>query len=480
MTSNQMLRILWVRRRLFVRIFLGTVLPIMIISLIWPKSYQGQTSVVVGSKAINIVSGAQEQQSAQLLTSVIATQMDVIASRAVSLKVVDAIKLADLTEFKEKFESDTSGAGSIREWIADYLLKKRLGVTPSKDSSVITITTSARTPQLAADMANAFAAAYIQENLELKAYPARRQAAWFADQLVGLRIALQTAQARLSEHQRTQSVVGTNDQMDIENAKLAEISNQLVTAQTAMYDSQTRLKQLGQAMQRNQVQELPDILGNPLLQSVKGELTRAESNLADVDERFGRNHPQYLSAAAQVESLKRKLAAEISNVKGAINQSAQISTRQVSELQRALAEQRDHILGFKGQHDQLAIFKGEVDNAQKTYDDAFQRASVVKLEGQLDQSDLAVLSVASAPLRASQPKLLLNLVIAIILGTMFGTAAALLLELVSPRVRSSMDLNEISGVKVIAEIPRLVPSTKRNLLWRSPAVFLPRKQSVDT
>src|SRR5262249_53263797 len=159
---------------------------------------------------------------------------------------------------------------------------------------------------------------------------------------------------------------------------------QLLSAQATMYDRQNRLKQMNQALERGEVMELPDLLGNGLLQELKAQLVQAESNLAQLAERFGKRHPQYVSAAAQAAALREKLAAEIDIARGAISQSAQISVRQEGELRTAMAKQRDRILTLKHERDELDVLRHEVEDKQRAYDASLQRSSQVRLESQLD------------------------------------------------------------------------------------------------
>ena len=112
-----MLIILRARSRMIAWIFFGIVSVGIVATVLWPKSYFAQTSVVIDSRSTNPVTGAAEP-STQLLTSVVATQMDVIASRAVALKVVDNLHLTALPVFIEKYSRDSSYYGPIREWIA--------------------------------------------------------------------------------------------------------------------------------------------------------------------------------------------------------------------------------------------------------------------------------------------------------------------------------------------------------------------------
>lgn len=458
MTLRQLLQVLWGRRSLLVLVFLLTVGLGALVILIWPRTYKGEVSVVVDSKTSDPVSG--QEQAAELLASTMGTQIDIITSHNVALKVVDKLKLANIPEFQERFRESTGGLGSIRDWLADRL-GKFLEIQPSRDSHVINIDVYFPDANLAADLANAFGDAYIQTSLELKMDPSRRQATWFEDQLLGLRKSLQDAQAKLSDFQRAKNVSGTNEQMDIENARLAELSNQLLAAQSAMYDRQNRLKQMNQALQRGEIKELPDILGNGLLQELKSQLVQSESNLAQLGERYGKKHPQYISAAAHTAALRDKLTAEINTARGSITQAAEISNRQVSELQTAMARQRDRLLHMKSERDQLDVLKHEVEDRQRAYDAGLQRAAQVRLESQLDQSNIAVLNPAFPPLSPARPRVLLISALSMVLGVIFAISAAITREVADRRVRSIVDLSELAGVPVLAEIPQAVFTRKQ-------------------
>ncbi len=451
MTLKQMLQVLWARQRLFWLIAGSIVALVVLVSLILPKTYVAQVSVVVDSKSTDPVSGMEK--ASDLMPSNIATQTDVITSHNVALKVVDRLRLYNNQELREKYQEVSEGAGSIKDWIADQLLRN-VEVKPSRESHVIDVEVAAGDPAEAAEIANALADAYIQTSLELKMEPARRQTAWFQEQLQGLRKSLETAQGRLSDYQRTHNVVGTNEQIDIENGRLAEMSTQLLAAQGAMYEARTHQKQMQIASQQDRLKALPDVMANPLLQGMKADLARAEGKLAETGERYGRNHPEYVSAAAEVRALQAKLSAEIETATRAIEQTAQQSAAQVAELTRALDTQRDHILQLKRQRDEVDLLRREVDSSQRVYDAALQRATQVRLESQLDQSNIAILNPAVVPIKAARPRLVLNTLVAIVGGSLIAAASVLIVESMDRRVRTSGDLVEIAGVVVLAEVPR--------------------------
>lgn len=468
MTLSQLIRILKARQRLTWRVLACTVLVVLVVTLIMPDKYVGEAAVVVDTKGVDPVTGAV--MPLQPVPSNVATQIDVITSHAVAAKVVDRLRLTQDPAYQQKYYNATHElffTGDwlpARDWIADKLLEK-VDIDPAKDSNVITITFGNPDPVFAAAVANAFAEAYIQTNLELTADPASRQALWFKNQLQELRAVVEAAQQRLADYQRKVGVIASDgQQLDVENAKLQDIATQLVTAQTSMYDADTRLAQMNRALERNELTELPDVLGDTVLQALKGDLSRAESNLAEVAARFDHNHPQYQSAKAQVVAIEGKINAEINTAKGAIAQTAQIARRRAQELQTALDQQKGRILELKREHNQLDVLAKDVDTAQKAYDTTSQRATDVHMQGQLQQTDVAFLSAAVPPLHPSRPKVVLYLAIGVVLGLLLGATAALRAEVQDRRIWCGTDLPDLCDISLLGELPAPgAPATRR--LW---------------
>ena len=317
--------------------------------------------------------------------------------------MVDRYRLADSRALQEEFHTRAQGGGELREWLADRLLAN-LEVELSRNSNVFHVAYAASEAGDAALVANALAEAYIQTTIELKLDPAKRQSRWFDEQLLGLRGKLEEAQSRLADFQRKNALVTTDGRLDVETARLAGIATEALAAQTAAADAQTRRAQMKLALEKGRTAELPDILGNNLLQSMKADLTRAESKLAEVSERYGASHPNYVSAAAEVNSLRQRLAAELGTARGSIEQTAQIAEQRAAEMEKSLEEQKQRILELRRVNDERDVLSREVESAQRAYEAATQRASAVRLESQLDQSTVAVLVPATRPLTPARPR----------------------------------------------------------------------------
>jgi capsular polysaccharide biosynthesis protein len=149
------------------------------VSFLLPPRYRSETTIVIDYKGMDPVSGST--QPAQALPGYLATQIDIIQSHRVALRVVRKLKLADNPVAKQQWMEATAGKGNTEDWLSDLLLDK-LDVVPTRDSSVIAVQYTSQDPQFAAIIADSFAKAYIETNLELRVAPARESIILATDQ----------------------------------------------------------------------------------------------------------------------------------------------------------------------------------------------------------------------------------------------------------------------------------------------------------
>lgn len=191
-----------------------------------PQRYASTTSLLINYGADNPFD--DERLPAQLADSHLATQVDIIRSRHVALRVVEQLGMA----------SDPDSADST----ATRLLRN-LDVEPARESRLVQITFESNSSAQSARVANAFAEAYLATTQELAVAPANRNAALLDVQLDRMRERVAEAQSRLTTFQQQKGIVALDERLDTETTRLNELTNQLVEAQARTYD--VRSRQLG-------------------------------------------------------------------------------------------------------------------------------------------------------------------------------------------------------------------------------------------
>ncbi len=452
MSFKHFLLVLRARWLVAAGIFCAVVIAVMGFTLLQPSQYTASASVVVDAKTDPI---AGVVYSAEVTTGYIATQVDIISSERVAQRVVKILKLDQVPEFITQWREATDGRGDMIVWLGKKL-QKRLVVTPSRDSSVIDIAVEWTDRKSAATLANAFAQAYFDTSVELKVDPAKQYAAWFDERSRALRADLEAKQKRLTDFQREKGIVATDGRLDIENARLTELSSQLVAMQALRQDSQSRQRQAS----GGGYDSLPEVLQSSVIGALKADLSREEAKLQDIASSLGKNHPDYQTTAAEVAGLRQRIERESVKIAAALGSTTQINLRRESEIRAALEAQKQRMLELTHIHDEAAVLQNDVLTAQRNLDAVTQRLAQSSLESQTQQTNISLLTPAVEPMYRSSPKLTINLLVSFLLGTVLGVGAVLVLESTDRRVREGAELIQMLGVPLLGKIPRIGPNTR--------------------
>ncbi len=442
MTFQQILLILRARWLVIVGVFALTVSAITGVTLVLPKTYSATASVVVDVKSPDLLTGLTSPQLVS--TGVMATQMDIIRSLRVAKEVVSLLKLDQNPDVITMWRDSTGSKGVLSDWLASSLQTK-LEVLPSRESSVVNITFSGNTPEYAAAVANAFAQAYINVSLGLRVGPARQYASFFEQQGKVALDRLETAQRALSDYQKASGITALDDRLDFESAKLNETSAQLTVLQGIATDSRSK---------RNSARTdtVAEVMQSQLVNQLKADIARLEGKINESSINLGSAHPLTRSQEAELATLRGKLDAEIRKIGASINTSDDINRQREGQLQAALAAQKSRVLQLNQQRDQLNVLKRNLDSSQRAYDQLLARADQTTIESQVNQANISVLNTATPPPSASKPKVFVNILLSVFLGTVLGVGIAFILELFNRRVRSTQELIDVLDMPLLGQV----------------------------
>jgi chain length determinant protein EpsF len=437
MTFRRMLAILLARKGLAAALLLLTLVVVMGITFALDKQYTATASVVADGRP-DPLSNAISPSSFGL--GFIATQADVLNSDRVMFKVIRALKLTENPDVRAQFQREEGGKGNIEVWLAESF-RKRVEISPSRESNVISVSFSAQAPEFAAGMANAIVQAYIETTLELKVNPARQYAAFFEQRSTEARRALEAAQAKLSAFEKEHELLASDQRLDIETARLAELSSQLVQLQALSAESSSR-----RVAARSEGDRLQEVLNNPVIAGLKSDMARQQARLQELSARLGTAHPQVKEIQALIAELRQRVDAETSRVSASVGSQNDIQLRRDASVRAELDAQRAKVMRLKGLRDQGQVLTREVESAQRTFDAVIGRASTSSLEGQMTQSNISILQIAVPPNEPSSPRVGLNLILGILLGLLLAFIGVLLAEVMDARVRTAEDAVEVLDV----------------------------------
>lgn len=459
MTFEQFYCILKAHRRLAWIVF-GLILTLAILhGKFWPKSYVATATVVVDMKA-DPVTGLSST-GLQQPDAVLATQTSIIKSDHVARQVVKDLNLMQSEETLAKWQKETKGKGSFEDWLGKTLIRG-LNVKPAKDSTVLEIDYEAVDPAFAAVLANSFAKAYLGTLVQLRTDPARQYAGFFEERAAAARKRLEEAQQTLAEAQKAQGILLTDERLDQETVRLNELGAQLSGIRAMRVESTSRREVAESGPERT-----AEVSTNGVVMQHKADLARLQASLAELQTNLGDNHPQVIQMKASIEQHRARLREEIAKVASVVKGNDTVLREREGAARASYEEQRSKILEMKEKRNQLALLEQEVANAQRIYESISLRQSQSSLEGSSQQSNSYLLSPAVEPPDHAFPRMGMNIIMALSMGTVLTLFLTLAAELLDRRVRTSTDIMQALDLPVIGVLAQPGPrklSLPRRLL----------------
>jgi succinoglycan biosynthesis transport protein ExoP len=414
----------------------------VVYTLLAPKMYTATATLVIDIKPDPVAAMLYGGAASPAMMN---TQVEVLKSDRVALRVVRNLKLTEVPEIRKLWEKASRGDGTIEDWLVEFMLRNLDVQVVRAGSNVVNVAYKGTEPQFVATLANAFVQAYLETAVELRVDPAREYSGFFSKQVDDARAALEAAQQHLSKFQQAQGIIATDERFDVEMNRLNMLSQQLVSMQAVSSESTSRAAAAGDT--------LSEVVNNPLLSTLKADVNRAEAKVQELNSRYGNQHPQVVEARATLAELKTRLAAETRNVTGSVSTSARIDRAREGQVRASLEEQRAKVLRMKEVRDQGSVLARDVENAQRSYDLLLNRFNQSNLESQNRQSNASMLARATPPAAPSSPKKAANLLIGFFFGIAVGLGVAFALEQLDKRIRVPSDAVHALGLPVIGIMP---------------------------
>tara|TARA_B100000029_G_scaffold179178_4_gene176713 strand:+ start:36836 stop:38956 length:2121 start_codon:yes stop_codon:yes gene_type:complete len=369
------------------------------------------------------------------------TQYELLESRFMASRVVEAGNLTRNQEFLEAFE--LADGEDIAQREIEELLLNQISVQDITQSSLVDIVFSSPSARVSASIANLWAAEFISANYD-KRFGANVEAREYLQSQIGeLREVLSRSEKELVDYANENEILilennGTGG--DSGTASQTLIATDLAALNAALADAVTERISAEAAVASN------DLVGDGQNAQVNSALAVAEAELSTLRERFGEGYAPLREKEAEVQSLRNALRSKATEAL----QSARLREQ---ELRAQLEEAKSRFLGQQNQGIQYGILKREVETNRSLYDALLQRFKELEASG-AGQNNIKLIDEAAVPERPASPSLLNNLLISLIAGLGLAFCLVYLRVVLSQTLRSSDDITARLNLPVLATIPK--------------------------
>lgn len=444
----------------------------LIVTLLMTPKYTA-TSIIEISRDSSQVTNFQsiERETSVADQEFYQTQYGLLESRSLSERVATQLRLVDDPKFFSLFgikSEDTAfrqangryaaQGRATRLRISGEVLRAHLDIQPTRMSRLVNISFTSADGAFSTRVANAWADAFIQINLERKV-----QATSYGRNLLQRELAL--VKERLDESQRqlvgyasAQRIInlpgqananGTTSERSIVADELSGLSTALTQATADRITAEARYQQRGRGGASSEA------LQNQAINSLRQRRAELASEYERLMVQFEPGYPQARAIKSQMDQLDRSIVREEGRVSGSL----EADYRQALERERSLGARVEQLkssfLDLRRRSIQYNIFQQEVDTNRVLYDGLLQRFKEIGVAGGVGINNISVVDPADIPQKPSSPRLLLNLVIALLAGLGLGVAIALGLEQIDEAIEDPGEVERRLGLPLLGSVPKV-------------------------
>jgi capsular exopolysaccharide synthesis family protein len=482
------LRKLWRRRKLIAAttILIGGTAAFVAWSL--PPYYVAEARVLVGVDSPRVLNVEAIITDVSPDAERVANEGFVMQSRTLAKTVIDKLGLADNAQFNPDLAAPSfwARATSLRTYLPagvagwlDHLHKappaaasdkalsardnrlidvflSHIDVSLLGRSHVLSVKADARDPDMAALVANTLADSYIDYQRRDKIATMDRVDKFLLGRVSELRDQVRKSDQAVEDYRRSHGLYKSGGS-GVTAQQLAELNSQLLAAQTAKAEAESRLQEAREVSKGGigGSESVPEVLKSPLIASLKEQEADAERKAAQLSASYGAKHPLMANANAEVGNARAKVAAEIAKTIDGLAREA----RAADARYKALSANFDQLKSQMGQvNDQsigLEALERDATVNRNLLEAMLNRAKQSSGAAEMLQANAKLVSPAAPSEAPSYPPKSLIAFLGLVGGLMVGSAIALMREGGDHTFRRADQIEGMIGLPVMAMVPQL-------------------------
>lgn len=483
------LGLVFVRRQYLVIIFttvLASAASLIYLRLV-PPAYTAQVQVLFENPRAQFLQKQSLLSEPVVDVTQIETQLQIIKSQATAAAVINQLKLTNHPDFRETRPLPSWLLGWLRRWrsnpseaaqsapseqpseatMASFL--DRLSAARVGYSRVIEINFTSSDPALAAEIANAIAKAYINDQLEAKFEASRTATSWLRERLRNLGEEALTAERAVDAYKSQNNIVSPGGK-PIDEQQITELNTRLATARAQSSEAAAKLSRYETLLGTDPAK--PSVIGNldaigsdamnsPIITSLRQqylELTRRE---AELSARVGRDHLAVVNIRNRMREYRVSILDEVKRLSEISRSEAELAKQRQQEIEKRLTVAIAQSRLTNSAELTIRDLESRAKSLRALYDTFLQQYMGSAQQETFPISETRIIFPASAAQTKSRPKT------KVVLG--FGLLGGLALGLLLGFVRDVMD-------RVFRTSSQLEAALELPCLSLVPILSLPRQQ----
>jgi polysaccharide biosynthesis transport protein len=435
-----------------------------VISLAFPRQYTAQASVQLDQQTPQVLPAANQldpEPSIQDADRFLQTQVDRLRSRSISERVISDLHLDRSPAALKAIGVVPSDPRTTHELIVAQL-QERMKTALGLKTRLVQVSFTSGNPVVSARVANGFANALFESNMDAKQQASDRAKQYLLQQLSGAKQRLETSEQEMLRYARRENLTatvvpqtGSNDRGgSLPAQQLGSLTDSLSQATTRRIDAQQRWAQV----QNTPALQLPEVESNNAIQTLVSQRAQLQATLDEDLQRHTENYPTVKETAAKVRQIDSQINSFASSIKSSFYGQYLAAAQQERQLQQAVSGIKGAAMSERERSVGYNALSREVETNKAFYDGLLQRYKDVATAAGAAAANVSIVDRAWPPLAPDSSNLVRNVALGGMAGLILALFAGGIRERMHHVVRTSDDLERALNLPALGVVPRLLGS----------------------
>jgi succinoglycan biosynthesis transport protein ExoP len=485
----------FLRRQYFVilvAVVLGLATSIVVLRIA-PPTYAAQLKMLLGGSKPPVI--AQQQPVAEEAPADIESQIEILKSKAVATTVISRLNLVDDPDFSINDDRLYSVSKAVRVILGtsqnakidpkDRIFEefeKRLWAYKVGSSSVVEVGFNSSNPERAAEITNAIAKAYIDDQLQAKAEEHRIATSWLRDRLQELGHDALAADTAVSKLKAKNNIISADGKL-MDEQQVAALNDRLIGARARTSDAMARLNRfesllassnfdpaslgnldsvpdnpasaLGSGLNAPEGQTLASPNNTQIINSLRQQYLEYARREYEYSAKYGSDHLAVVNIRLTMKSIRHAITEEVRR----LAEIAKSDFEETKQQQQAIEKQLEQAVSQSRNTSAAEASIRELEVSAKGYRSLYE-SFLQRYMGSLQQvsfplSEARVISAASPPEKKTKPNPKMVLAFGVFGGIALGAALGFLREMKDRGFRTSAQIEEKLHLPCLSVVPLL-------------------------
>jgi exopolysaccharide transport family protein len=440
-----------------------------------PSQYTARADLIIDTKRVTWTQSDMATENRMVEDASVESEIETTKSEKVATAVARNLKLTEDPEFvgtghglKSRvfsllgIDSGLDQQPSNEEVLRQVLstLKDNLRVTRVGRSYIEQISYTSLDREKAARIANAFAEAYIEDQLQAKFEATHRASTWLEQRIRELRQQFSDAYKAVQDFKSQNSIIIGVDGKLASEVELDQLGIALAKARADTSQARAKLDRIERVLEQRNKGGLnipdpvvTDALNNPVITRLRQQFLDDQSKESEWSARYGVDHQAARNLRAEMAALQRAIWDELTRIAESYKSELQIARSQEESIDKRMIEVFQQSATTRQSQVRLRELETAANTYRGIYETFLSRFTQSVQQQSFPSTEARVVTVATPPSLRSSPKTSLTLALAGICGLALGIMLAFLREQMNQQIHTRAELETLLGTSCLAVLP---------------------------